>query len=102
MLSWLRDLETAKNVGEVLSLARACVAALPEDARSALPEACGTHEVRTVEDLQWWSERLSEEYWRRRGLGIPVDPVQDAWSFFLRAGLRTARLSIRRGVTAEG
>lgn len=95
MLSWMRDLETAKDVSDVLCLARRCVDALPPETLVQLPEACRAHAVRGVDDVRWWSERLSEEYWRRRGLGLDVEPLQDAWSFFLRASIRTSRLAVR-------
>ena len=95
MLAWMRDLETAKTVTDVVGLARQCVGELPAGVRRALPEACGTHDVRTADDVRWWSERLSEEYWRRRGLGNDVDSLQDAWSFFLRASIQVSRLSTR-------
>ena len=101
MLSWMRDLETAKDVGDVLGLARQCVASLPRECLGHLPEACRTRELRAVDDVRWWSEKLSEEYWRRRGLGLDVGPIQDAWSFFLRASIQTTRLATRGRVTAE-
>jgi hypothetical protein len=102
MLAWIRDLETAKTVDDVLCLARDCVASLPRESLGELPEPCRKRELREAGDVLWWSERLSEEYWRRRGLGADVDPVQDAWSFFLRASIQTTRLATReRAVTAR-
>jgi len=95
MLAWTRDLETAKNVSDVLYLARRCVDDLPRATVLQLPEACRTHDLLDVDDVLWWSERLSEEYWRRRGLGLDVEPLQDAWSFFLRASIQTNRLAVR-------
>ena len=91
----MRDLETAKDVRDVLSLARGLVEALPADTVCQLPPACRSHQLQDAGDVQWWSERLSEEYWRRRGLRQDVAPIQDAWSFFLRASLRAARLATR-------
>jgi hypothetical protein len=95
MLAWMRDLETATSVGDVLHLARRCVAGLPRETVLQLPAACRTHGLQDADDVRWWSERLSEEYWRRRGLGMDVTPLQDAWSFFLRASIRTNRLAVR-------
>lgn len=95
MLAWMRDLETAKTVNDVLSLAGGCVDALRSEGCRQLPPACRTRPLQDVEDIQWWSERLSEEYWRRRGLGLDVSAIQDAWSFFLRAAIQCARLSTR-------
>jgi hypothetical protein len=95
MLAWMRDLETAKSVSDVLSLARACVDVLRTEGCRELPEACRARGLRDVDDVRWWSERLSEEYWRRRGLGLDVSGLQDAWSFFLRAAIQCTRLSTR-------
>lgn len=91
----MRDLETAKEVRDVLSLARGVVASLPAHTVGQLPPACRSHELHDAGDVQWWSERLSEEYWRRRALRQDVEAIQDAWSFFLRASLRAARLATR-------
>jgi hypothetical protein len=98
MLSWMRDLETAKNVDDVLSLARHCVDGLPHEAWSQLPDTCRHRQVREVDDVRWWSERLSEAYWRRKGLGDDVNSIQDVWSFFLRASIQTTRLATREPV----
>lgn len=95
MLSWMRDLETAKDVRDVLNVARHLLDSLPAETVRELPPAWRAHELRDAGDVQWWSERLSEEYWRRRGLRLDVEPIQDAWSFFLRASLRAARLTSR-------
>lgn len=95
MLSWMRDLETANNVGDVLGLARQCVATLPASTVELLPTACRERELRDAQDVRWWSERLSEEYWRRRNLGFEVEAIQDLWSFFLRASIQTTRLATR-------
>lgn len=95
MLCWTRDLETAKSVTDVVSLAQDCIAGLPEERRRELPEACRARDVRDATDVQWWRERLSEEYWRRRALGLDVEAIQDVWSFFLRASIQTHRLSAR-------
>jgi hypothetical protein len=100
MLPWIHNLETAKNVGEVVNLARDCVAHLPKESVVELPAACRTRELHAVDDLRWWSERLSEEYWRRRGLGADVHSIHDVWSFFLRASIQSGRLATRRGVTS--
>jgi len=100
MLCWIRDLETAKNVSDVVCLARACVAAMPEVTRCALPCACHERGIASASDVLWWSERLSEEYWRRRGLGLDFEPLQDAWGFFLRAAIQTGRLATRTPATA--
>lgn len=95
MLCWTRDLETVKSVMDVVCLANDCVGSLAEPARRALPDGCRRRDVRDVSDVQWWSERLSEEYWKRRALGLDVEAIQDAWSFFLRASIQIARLSTR-------
>ena len=99
MLSWIRDLETAKNVADVLCLARGCVQSLPTESWCQLPETCRARPIEGAEDVRWWSERLSEEYWRRRGMRDDAHGIQDAWSFFLRASIQTARLATREGAT---
>lgn len=95
MLCWIRDLETTKNVADVVCLAHDRIATLPEESRRQLPEACRSRDVRNAADVHWWTERLSEEYWKRRALGLDVESIQDAWSFFLRASIQTARLAAR-------
>ena len=91
----MRDLETAKDVRDVLSVARHLVQSLPSETVRELPPACREHELRDARDVQWWSERLSEEYWRRRGQRLDVEPIQEAWSFFLRASIQATRLATR-------
>lgn len=95
MLSWIRDLETAKDVADVVYLARAYVAAMPRDVLRELPRACTDRPLERSPDVRCWSERLSEEYWRRRATGGDVDSLAEAWGFFLRASVQLGRVAVR-------
>jgi hypothetical protein len=100
MLAWARDLETAKDVPDVVYFARAYVAALPRAVLAGLPAACRARPIEGAADVRFWNERLSEEYWRRRAAGADAETLQEAWGFFLRASVQVARFA-GRGELAE-
>ncbi|HWH42338.1 MAG TPA: hypothetical protein VNU21_20990 [Usitatibacter sp.] len=100
MLAWIRDLETAKDASDVVFFARAYLAALAPAAASLLPPACRARPIESSADVRFWSQCLSEEYWRRRAAGLVPEAMQEAWSFFLRANVQVSRLA-SRGELAE-
>ncbi|HET7402637.1 MAG TPA: hypothetical protein VFJ62_12665 [Usitatibacter sp.] len=100
MLAWIRDLETAKDASDVVFFARAYLAALAPAAASLLPQACRGRQIESSADVRFWSECLTEEYWRRRAAGPVPEALQQAWGFFLRANVQVSRLA-SRGALAE-
>ena len=100
MLAWIRDLETAKDASDVVYFARAYLAALAPAAARVLPPACRARLIESSADVRFWSQCLSEEYWRRRAAGAVPEAMEEAWGFFLRANVQVSRLA-SRGELAE-
>jgi len=92
MISWHRDLENARTPGDVLQTTRDFLATFSTAELACLPEAHRPQVVRTVDDIRDWSRRLTDEYWRQRAAGGELGPLQEMWSFFLRASIQLARL----------
>ena len=100
MLAWIRDLETAQDASDVVFFARAYLAVLPPATVALLPQGCRGRQIESSADVRFWSECLTEEYWRRRTAGAVPEALQEAWGFFLRANVQVTRLA-SRGEFAE-
>ena len=92
MISWHRDLENARSAGEVLHTTRAFLATFSPADLACLPEAHCPRDIAAADDIRDWSRRLTDEYWRQRNLGGELAPMQEMWSFFLRASIQLARI----------
>jgi hypothetical protein len=92
MISWHRDLESACTAGEVLQTTRDFLATFDSDERACLPEMFCPRDIATVDDIREWSRRLTDEFWRQRNAGGELAPLQEMWSFFLRASIQLARI----------
>ena len=99
MISWQRDLEGANSPAEVVQLTRGYIATMPREAFAALPEGCRPSFISSADDVRDWSERINEAYWKLRRASGDVSPIQDLWSFFLRATTRLTRFDEERAVS---
>ena len=93
MIAWQRDLEDASTAVEVVQLARRYIAGMAGDAFAQLPEDCRPSFISSAEDVREWSVRLDDAYWKLRASAGNTAPVQETWSFFLRARTRLSRLA---------
>ena len=92
MISWHRDLENARTAGEVLQTTRDFLATFSSADLACLPEAHCPRDIAGIDDIRDWSRRLTDEYWRQRSIGGELAPMQEMWSFFLRASIQLARI----------
>lgn len=99
MISWQRDVEDANSPAEVVQLTRRFIAAMPREAFASLPESCRPGFISGADDVRDWSERINAAYWKLRRTSGDVSPIQDIWSFFLRATTRLARFDEERAVS---
>lgn len=98
MISWQRDLEGADSPAEVVQLTRAYLATMSREAFASLPEGCRPSFISSPNDVLDWSERINAAYWKLRRASADVAPLQDIWSFFLRATTRLARFDEERAL----
>jgi hypothetical protein len=92
MISWHRDLENACSPGEVLQTTQDFLATFAPEDLACLPDTHRPREVHGTDDIRDWSRRLTDEYWRQRSAGGELAPMQEMWSFFLRAAIQLARI----------
>ena len=100
MIHWHRDLERTATTRQVVALTRDYFATLTPRDLARVPEGCRPSRIVDEEDIAFWSERLTEEYWHRHGTGADAGVVQELWSFFLRAAIHIARLRESADVAA--
>jgi hypothetical protein len=92
MISWHRDLENARTSGEVLQTTHDFLATFAPEDLACLPDTHCPRHVQGPDDIRDWSRRLTDEYWRQRNAGGELAPMQEMWSFFLRASIQLARI----------
>jgi hypothetical protein len=92
VIHWHHDLEKTATTRQVVALTRDYLATLTPRDLARVPERCRPSRIFDEEDIAFWGERLTEEYWQLRGTAADVGVVQELWSFFLRAGIHITRL----------
>jgi len=100
MIHWHRDLEKTATTRQVVALTRDYLATLTPRGLARVPERCRPSRIFDEEDIAFWSQRLTEEYWNLRATADDVGVVQELWSFFLRAAIHIARLRESADVAA--
>jgi hypothetical protein len=100
MISWQRDLEDASSALEVVQLARRYIAGMAGDAFAQLPEDCRPSFISSAEDVHEWSARLDRAYWQLRASARNIAPIQETWSFFLRARTRLSRIEAETALSS--
>lgn len=93
MISWHRDLETARSAHEILRTAQSYLDGLTPDELGCLPVALRVTPC-DVEALRAYSLQLNDAYWEQRRAGGDPGVVQELWSFFLRATIQLSRIEL--------
>lgn len=93
MISWHRDLETARSADEIVRTARDYLDGLTPAELAFLPEALRAAPG-DVEALREYSRKLNDMYWLQRQTGNEPGVVQEMWSFFLRATIQLTRIEL--------
>jgi hypothetical protein len=92
MITWYRQIDAAKNIEEVVAVARDYLATWPPHDLARLPEACRPGRIRDDEDIESLHGRLVEEYRNTRASGDELSLLQQLMSFLVRAAIRVAEL----------
>ena len=92
MLSWFRQIDDAKTLGEVVAVARDYFATWRPEELGRLPEACRPGRIRDERDLEDLHAALVEEYRTDRLEGEARNALQRLTSFMVRAAVRIAQL----------
>ncbi len=92
MLSWFRQIDSAKTIGEVLSIARDYIATWTPEELARLPQPCRPGRMRDEADLEHLHGILVEEYRHNRSAGEDLAALQRLTSFVVRASVRVAQL----------
>jgi hypothetical protein len=98
VISWQRDLDEAGTAVDVVQLARRYIAGMAGNAFAQLPDDCRPSFISSAEDVHEWSTRLDRAYWTLRAGARDTAPLQETWSFFLRARTRLTRLEAESAV----
>jgi hypothetical protein len=92
MSTWHRQLDDAKSVAEVVSIARDFLATLTPRELARLPESCRPGKIRDESDIAELHGRLAEEYRTTRASGDELTTLQLITSLMVRASIRIAEL----------
>ncbi len=93
MLSWYRQLESAKSSLEVVAVARDFMASWTPHDLARLPDACRPGKMRDEIDIENLHALLVDEYRDTRASGEELESLQELTSFFVRASIRIAELN---------
>lgn len=92
MLSWFRQIDGARSVSEVLSIARDYIATWTPEELARLPAECRPGRIRDETDLEQLHSVLVEEYRRNRLPTEDLAALQRLTSFMVRSSVRLAQL----------
>ena len=92
MTNWFSQIDRAKSVTEVVSVARDFVATWRPEELAMLPPNCRPGKVRDDEDIETLHGALVEEYRVSRATGVELEALQRMTSFVVRASIRIADL----------
>ena len=92
MISWYRQIDSAKNSLELVAVARDYVASWPPHDLALLPHACRPGKLRDETDIEHLHALLIDEYRTTRASGAELESLQELTSFFVRASMRIAEL----------
>jgi hypothetical protein len=60
--SWQRAAVEAQTAGELLKVARECIATFTPAEMASIPEPCRPDRIKGIDDLHHWQQRLAESY----------------------------------------
>lgn len=92
MSTWQRQIDDAKSVAEVVSIARDFVATCTPQELALLPSHCRPGKIRDDRDIAELHARLAEEYRTTRASGDALTMLQVITGFMVRTSLRIAQL----------
>jgi hypothetical protein len=92
MSTWHRQIDDAKSVAEVVSIARDFLATWTPAELAQLPPDCRPGKIRDETDIAEIHSRLAEEYRTTRASGDELTTLQVLTSFMVRASVRIAEL----------
>jgi hypothetical protein len=92
MISWLRQLEAATTLDEVVAIARDYLATWTPEELARLPRACRPGRLRKPEDIEELHICSVDAYRVTRASGEELTALQLLTSFIVRASQRIAQL----------
>lgn len=92
MTTWHRQIDDAKSVADVVSIARDFVATWTPQELASLPAECRPGKIRDESDIADLHARLAEEYRVTRASGDELTTLQRLTSFMVRTSVRIAEL----------
>jgi hypothetical protein len=93
MISWFRQLESARGPLEVVAIARDYFASWSPRDIARLPDSCRPRKLRDESDIEVLHGHLVEEYRVTRASGDDLRLLQELTSFLVRASMRIADLA---------
>ena len=94
MISWYRQVDSAKSSLEVVAVARDFMASWSPHDLARLPDACRPGKLRDEIDIENLHGLLVDEYRDTRASGEKLESLQELMSFFVRASMRIAELNM--------
>lgn len=92
MSSWHRQIDDAKTVAELVSIARDFLATWTPPELAMLPAHCRPGKIRDESDIAELHGHLAEEYRTTRASGDELTTLQLITSFMVRTSVRIAEL----------
>jgi hypothetical protein len=92
MTSWHTQIDEAKDVAEVVAIARDFLATWTPTELARLPAQCRPGKIRDETDIAELHSRLAEEYRSTRASGDELTTLQLITSFMVRTSVRIAEL----------
>jgi hypothetical protein len=92
MLSWLRQIDDATSVAQVVSIARDFLATWTPQELARLPTRCRPGRIRDEGDIADLHSNLVDEYRATRATGDELTALQLLTSYLVRVSVRIAEL----------
>ena len=110
-MSWHKEIHAAGTWQELLAVARDFVANLSPQEVATLPPSCQQIRIKGTDDINFWHERLAEEFFARAAKDDPSATHREVLDFFTVASERASELcgttsnanaAANEGAQAEG
>ena len=102
MLPWFQQMDKARDVAEVVDIARDYLATWTPPELARLPRGCRPGRMREASDIEYLHSCAVDAYRTTRASGEELKALQLLTSFLVRASIRIAQLTSTDADAPEG